>query len=1164
MAGISWPLASWLRAGALAAGLCALSGIAVADPVTIRTSPNPGYGRITFAWPAPVGHTATLTSGVLTMVFERPVEANVARLPADFPGYVESARLSPDGRTLTLGLTKHYLFRAYTSGAEVRVDLLGEGIEVAAQPAVPQLAPQVTPQAAPTPVAPPAARPPATAQAARPPAATPAQPAAVAPPAAITAVQGPARVGAAPVPVRVGAHDGYDRIVFDWTIDVAYTAESGPGRITLDFARPDGTDLTPLMRAGLENVDGATASVANGRTLVVLQVPEGARLRHFKSGTKVVVDVLAGTGVAAAAPAATPAAPAAAATQPAARPAATTPPAAQQQAATPPAAAARPPAATTAPAATRPGVGEPMTVAYLQPQPGTARITFRWPRVAGMAAFLRAGYLWVVFDGVGNPTMPAVPAELEGIINAAERVPVDASATAFRLRIGEGFYPVVSRNDTTWAIDLAVDPAAPLRPVDILRQTTADLGAVMILPLADSTGAFQVRDPEVGDVMDVIPVRTVRHGMAETHAFLQFRILASAQGVAIERRDDRIKVQPFANGAAITADPGGLLVAPVADGTRLTGPAPGAAPAAGRANVPQRPVPALLRFAEWNEGPRPLYYDSIKALQTAISLAEPEGRTQPRLALARFYLARGFFPEALGVLAVTAEMEPSLLDQTQFRAMRGYAQLQMGRTKDAAQDLMNGNLDGNPEIAIWRGVLFAQDRNWTMARHHFGVAGDLYQGYPPSVATDVLLWKGQTALATTDMATLAQVVGALESNPPPEGGKQSIQSELLRAQAYAAIDVIPDSLRLYNSVVDSGKLPFAAQAELYRAQLLVRTKGVTTEQAAADLDKLRFSWRGDDLEFRLLVELGNLSMMSKDYRNGLSALRQAVSLFPDMSRVEGIATRMNTVFADLFLRGESDKLPPVSALALYYDFRELTPVGLEGDEMVRKLADRLVSVDLLTQAAELLDYQVQFRLRPGSDERATIAARLAAIHLFARNPQKALDALAASRNRSTNADLVRERAQLEARALAELKRFDEALAVFAADNTRDGLLLRGDIYWRAQNWAAAARTLDSYLGDLWRTDATLGISDRRQVLRVGVSLVLADDRAGIARLRDRYRGKMTGTPDGDAFDIITDQVNPGTIAFRQVAERVAQLETLDSFRANYLSRLRSGQVAAIN
>ena len=64
----------------------------------------------------------------------------------------------------------------------------------------------------------------------------------------------------------------------------------------------------------------------------------------------------------------------------------------------------------------------------------------------------------------------------------------------------------------------------------------------------------------------------------------------------------------------------------------------------------------------------------------------------------------------------------------------------------------------------------------------------------------------------------------------------------------------------------------------------------------------------------------------------------------------------------LFLDGNADGLEPVQALALFYDFKELTPIGSDGDLMVRKLVRCLVDVDLLDQAAELLKYQADERL----------------------------------------------------------------------------------------------------------------------------------------------------------------------------------------------------------
>ena len=58
------------------------------------------------------------------------------------------------------------------------------------------------------------------------------------------------------------------------------------------------------------------------------------------------------------------------------------------------------------------------------------------------------------------------------------------------------------------------------------------------------------------------------------------------------------------------------------------------------------------------------------------------------------------------------------------------------------------------------------------------------------------------------------------------------------------------------------------------------------------------------------------------------------------------------LFSQIFLSSKGDDLPPVDALAMFYEFRDLTPIGRRGDEMIRRLADRLVAVDLLGQASE--------------------------------------------------------------------------------------------------------------------------------------------------------------------------------------------------------------------
>src|SRR5690606_12019045 len=117
-------------------------------------------------------------------------------------------------------------------------------------------------------------------------------------------------------------------------------------------------------------------------------------------------------------------------------------------------------------------------------------------------------------------------------------------------------------------------------------------------------------------------------------------------------------------------------------------------------------------------------------------------------------------------------------------------------------------------------------------------------------------------------------------------------------------------------------------------------------------------WRGDALEANMQSFLAQLYFRNGDYRLGFETVRAAVSNYPDSVPVNALRDQAQSMFADLFLNGLAESIGPVEALGIYYDFRQLTPPGARGDEMIRNLARRLVRVDLLDQAAELLQYQL--------------------------------------------------------------------------------------------------------------------------------------------------------------------------------------------------------------
>jgi hypothetical protein len=799
------------------------------------------------------------------------------------------------------------------------------------------------------------------------------------------------------------------------------------------------------------------------------------------------------------------------------------------------------------------GVNLGLQVTYAIPDEGAPQIGLETTRLVAMAAFMRAGYLWVVLDGVAaGGGMADIPEPLAETVFLADRV-AHATATALRFRLADGVFPAIGLNADGWIIKLELEPSILNQPVELVRQNTADLGPVLVLPITQWGNMVEITDPEVGDTLQVILVGVPRHGVAPERSFLQFRLLETHQGVALQKQDDRVQLVEFPNGVAITGTEA-LYLTPVPDGTVLG--ADNAAAIEAQQTLPE----TILKFAEWGESPEERLADTVRAYMYDLSQLSAENRNPLRMKLAQFLLTHGFETEALDIMAVVAKDVPEMATQPLLMGMMGMGYLGANRLLKADEILMDPILDGDPEMALWRGVLLAREKAWDAAHEQFAIAGLVANGYPPEFRTRANLWKGRVAIETNDFVMLDEVLVQLDFDAPE--GEAGARADILKAEAFGIVEAVDEALELYDQVASLEIQPTTAEAKYKAVHLLMDAGELTPAQAVQDLEQLRYSWCCGEFEFNLLKDLGELSIAAGNYGLALGELRRIVMVFPERAKEAGIAQKMNQLFKDLFLGGVAEGLPPVSALALYYEFRELTPVGDEGDEMVRRLADRLVEVDLLGQAADLLEYQVAFRLK--GEERTLVAARLAVIYLLNRQYQEALDSIRGSRFRLADPALLQERAQLEAEALSGLELHEEGLALIANDNSPEAKLLRGDIFWRSERWAENAASIDDYLGDRWDTADPFDDQTRALVMRAAVSLALAGDEAGTQWLRDRYLAKMAETSDAAAFDVVTYQVDLTTVAFRLVATSVAQLATLESFMTSYLNRIQDGGVEAIN
>src|SRR5581483_5043188 len=117
------------------------------------------------------------------------------------------------------------------------------------------------------------------------------------------------------------------------------------------------------------------------------------------------------------------------------------------------------------------------------------------------------------------------------------------------------------------------------------------------------------------------------------------------------------------------------------------------------------------------------------------------------------------------------------------------------------------------------------------------------------------------------------------------------------------------------------------------------------DEVIVELETLTSIWRGVETEIGALQLLARLYNEEGRYRDAFHVMRTALKSHPNSELTRKIHDEAAQTFDSLFLAGKGDALPAIEALSLFYDFRELTPIGRRGDEMIRRLADRLVTVD---------------------------------------------------------------------------------------------------------------------------------------------------------------------------------------------------------------------------
>jgi tetratricopeptide (TPR) repeat protein len=1124
-------------------GLALLSTVpAHADSVT--TAPEDGFVRLDFNFTTPAQLKAAADNGVLTLSFDRKVTLDPQTIMGLSNGAIASGHADASGKVLRFALNQPVRMHQSQLDSHAVVDL----------------APQDFKGAMPDLVAPPKPKP------------------------------KPIDVAALPeIKLRAGSYANFTRLVFDWPHDVTYQVFPGAGKMTVRFETPVRLDVSAISRFNPPWVKNAAWHLDGSATVAEFETDTDSGYHDFKDGTHVVLDVLSPkTDTTAYAPPGTekPQATAikaitnaqaqaiiATADQVNGKKTPSPPPApaptpADTKTAKAAADAKKPDAkidaagknadakkadikkadikqadskpADTKQAAAKPADTVPATPAALDEvqvtdshlTPHGAVVVFKGGGAKPNAIFIRGMTAWVVLENAPAFNSNQLTQQL-GPFAAGLEASSGNGMSILRVTLKQPAKIVAQSNGPDLKVTISADANASPITISFARNQDDPRRSSLTTLVPGANEVLELTDPIIGDVLTVVPGNAGRAVPAERD-YGEFAALPTASGVVLTSYVDDLSVK-VANARLAITRPGGLSLTPPS--------MPSAETPAALASVDASPD--FLDFAAWGPLTGGSFLATERRLIQSAARLEPAKATRARLTLARFYLANHFAAEAMGWINLIQASDPGLRGDAQLTTMRAAADYMMGRYRDAHNDLAGASFDSDRHAALWRGLTESASGNWKEAHTYLEEAGPILKKYQPEWQAKAHLADAQAALG---MGRLELADAALTRLPTTLTKDQTLEAELDRGRILATESRYRAAARQFVEVENGGNEKLTAAAIFYQTSAALNAGAVTPKEGTEILERLRFRWRGDQTEMQTVRKLASLYFEQKKWESGLKTLRVATENFSG-DDARAAQDDMRAAFANLYLKGGADKLPPVESLAMFYDNIDLTPIGADGDEMIRRMVDRLVAVDLLGPAANLLSYQVTKRL--DGVAKAEVSTKLAAIYLMDHKPQQAVDALHGAEISGLPDPDNHARMILEARAFAALKQWDNALDLIAVDDQPDTRRLRADIYWESGNWEVAGQKAEELLGASWSEPTPLPDNDRILVLRMAVAYSLASDGDSLDRLRQHFAPKMQNTTDAKAFGVLSQQIDMHGVAFRDAAARIASVDTLQAFMKDF-------------
>ncbi len=788
-------------------------------------------------------------------------------------------------------------------------------------------------------------------------------------------------------------------------------------------------------------------------------------------------------------------------------------------------------------------------------------ISLRGTQSMSLAVFKSFDDLWMVVSGGNSFAKPSLISPEPNLFSDIQTVQNDV-IDVYRMTLPRQHLNIKGIGGAlAWDVVMGdkVKLAKPINPERMIDKIDDARGGKILWPLSNIEEIVEIVEPVTGKNLIVVTVGNATQLAGQARNFVDFDVLYSPIGLVIRPKVDDLEVKKVDGGVEISRESGLAIALPKdIEAARLfsrTIKRKRQGKTASKKNL-------IFKFDEWQLGSNKELKQRENILLAGIHGQDKNRRVQDLIKLGKMFLADGRGPEALGYLSFAASELPELEDSAEFRAYRGAAKALSWKSSSALDDFLFPALKGNDEINMWKSYVLADLGDWQQAAGLLPSRYSALYAYPYNIASRLAIVLAEVNLRAGQVKQAEELMVYVDTKKDHElSDPMKAALKYLRGEAARQKKDIRQTTALWEDLTKNDDDLYRTKASLALTILLSKDHKIDNNEVIDRLERLRYAWRGDGLEARVNYWLGDAYFKAKDYVKGLNIMRQAASIAKQSVLAQRITSDMAKTFRSMF---EPENLKNVSALdavSVFDQFKELTPVGEQGDILVQRLAEHLVKSDLLGRAANLLKHQVDHRLK--GKEKIRIAIRLAAIELLDKNPQKAIDALVKATNTlnfiSESADKEQykyEIALLRVRAYAQNKQYNKALSLID-ELPLDRLVnrLKADIAWKANYWDIAAAALNDVI-----IDENISVTEKLSpeqidlILNRAIALNLDNDRISLANMREKYSALMLESNKDKArqFEVITRPRRSALLDNREaLKDAVSEVDLFKDFLESY-------------